>query len=222
MLKAMRHHAKYFYVLFFIIILSFVFWGVGTVDKSDPAQIAVEIDKHKITVEEYWRTYDRALSFYKDLYKERFDEEMQKKLKLKETVLNNLIENRVLLVAAAKNGIAVGDEELSEAVKNESAFMKNGTFDNGVYQNRLRLSRLTPEAYESAKREELVVQKTRRLIELSASLPEEDLSKISADEKLLKTIRDSIIGKAKEDAVKAYVEGLKKDMKIKVYQDRIS
>jgi len=222
MLKTMRHHAKYFYVLFFVVILSFIFWGVGTVDKSDQSRVAAEVGKYKITAEEFWRAYDRTFSFYRDLYKEKFDEEMQKKLKLKDNVMNSLIDNRVLLSAAAQNGITVTDEELSEAIKSEAAFMKNGAFDSEVYNNRLKLSRLTPEAYETAKREDLTAEKMRRMIELSVSLPEAELAKISADEQTLKSIRESVIAGARDRAVKAYIDGLKKDMKIKVYSDRIT
>jgi parvulin-like peptidyl-prolyl isomerase len=222
MLKIMRHHAKYFYVLFFIVILSFLFWGVGKVDQTSSGGIVAEVGKEKITQEEYYRTYDNAFRFYKDLYKEKFDEEMQKKLKLKESVMNSLIDSRVLLTAAAKNGVTVSDEELSDAVKSEAAFMKNGVFDVEVYKNRLNLSRLTPEAYESAKRDDLIIEKMRRLIELSVNLPEADLSKISADEQTLKSIKDSMMAGAKDKAVKAYIEGLKKDMKIKIYNDRLS
>ena len=60
-----------------------------------------------VTGEEYWRAYERAVSFYREIYKERFDEETQKKLKLKENILNSLIETRVLLIAAKNNGITV-------------------------------------------------------------------------------------------------------------------
>ncbi len=112
MLKMMRHHAKYFYVLFFIVILSFIFWGVGTVDKTSSGGIVAEVGKQKITQEDYYRAYDNAFKFYKDLYKEKFDEEMQKQLNLKNSVLDSLIGNRVLLLAAAENGIKVSDEEL--------------------------------------------------------------------------------------------------------------
>ena len=224
MLKAMRHHAKYFYVLFFIVILSFIFWGVGTVDKSDRGNIVAEVGKYKITGEEYYRTYDRMFNFYRDMYKEKFDEEMQKKLKLKEGVLNSLVDNRVLLVAAKENDITVTDDELNEAIKNEPAFMKNGSFDSEVYQNRLRLMRLTPETYENAKREELILTKMRRLVELSASVPTGDeLAKISAsDDQSTKELQDAVIGNAKAAALRAYIEGMKKGMKIKVYTDRIS
>ncbi len=57
----------------------------------------------------------------------------------------------------------------NDAITNEPAFMKNGVFDNQIYQNTLRLSRMTPEVYESMKRQELVIARMTRLIELSAA-----------------------------------------------------
>lgn len=224
MLKMMRHHAKYFYVLFFIVILSFVFWGVGTVDKSDRSNIVAEVGKYKITGEEYWRTYDRMFNFYRDMYKDKFDQEMQKKLNLKEGVLYSLVDNRVLLIAAKENDITVTDDELNEAIKNEPAFMKSGSFDSEVYQNRLRLMRLTPEAYEAAKRQELTLAKMRRLVELSASIPSSDeLAKISGtDDQAAKALQQAMVENAKATALRAYVEGVKRGLKIKLYTDRIS
>jgi len=222
MLKLMRHHAKYFYVLFFIVILSFLFWGVGTVDKTSSGGIVAEVGKYKITQEEYFRAYDNAFKFYKDLYKEKFDEELQKKLKLKDTVLDSLIGNRVLLLAAADNGIKVSDEELNQAIMNEPAFLKNGAFDKQVYENTLRLSRLTPEVYESMKRQELIITRMTRLIELSAAPPVIDLTNVSADEQTLKALKDAMLNDAKDKAVKAYIGGYKKTLKIKEYRQLIS
>jgi peptidyl-prolyl cis-trans isomerase D len=222
MLKSMRHHAKYFYVLFFIVILSFIFWGVGTVDKTEKGSIAAEVDNLKISSEEYWRAYDRTFGFYKEIYKEKFDEEMQKKLNLKENVLNSLVESKVLLLAARKEGISVSDDELSEAIRNEPAFIKNGAFDRDVYQNRLRLNRLTPETYESSKRQEMTINRMRRVIELGAVVPETDLAKLSGDEQTIKQIRDAMVSSAREKALKSYIEGLKKGMKIKINKDVLS
>lgn len=219
MLKIMRHNAKYFYVLFFIVILSFIFWGVGSVDKTEKGSVVAEVGHLKISSEEYWRAYDRTFGFYKEVYKDKFDEEMQKKLNLKENVLNSLVENKVLLLAAKKDGISISDDELNEAIRNEPAFMKNGAFDRDVYINRLRLNRLTPETYESAKRQEMTISRIRRIIELGAALPEADLAKLSGDEQTVKQIREAMVSSAKEKAVKSYVEGLKKGMKIKINKD---
>lgn len=222
MLKQMRHHAKYFYVLFFIVILTFIFWGVGTVDKTDERAIIAEVGPAKITTDEYWRAYDRVYKFYRDLYKEKFDEEMQKKLKLKESVLNSLVENQILLAAAKAQGVSVSDEELNDSIKNEPAFMKNGAFDMEIYQNRLKLMRITPELFETSKRQELTIEKMRRLIELAAVVPGVDLAQLAGDDKQAKTLADALQSSAKAQAVKAYIEGLKKGMAIKVYSDRLS
>jgi peptidyl-prolyl cis-trans isomerase D len=222
MLKMMRHHAKYFYVLFFIVILSFIFWGVGTVDKTSSGGIVAEVGKYKITQEEYYRAYDNAFKFYKDLYKEKFDEETQKKLNLKDKVLDSLISSRVLLLAAVENGIKVSDEELNDAITREAAFMKNGVFDNQVYQNTLRLSRISPEAYEAMKREELTVTRMSRLIELSVDPAVVDLGNVSADDQTIKALKDAMQNDTKDKAVKAYIDGYKKSLKIKEYRQLIS
>lgn len=221
MLKLMRHHAKYFYVLFFIVILSFIFWGVGTLDQND-ARLVAEVGRYKITSDEYGRAFERARQFYRELYQEKFDEQMQKELNLSEKILESLIESKVLLIAAKEQGITVSDQELTQAISVEPAFMKDGVFDSEIYLNRLRLSRLTPEGYESMKRQELVIEKIRRLIELSVDAAVPDLGTVSADEQTLKAIKDAMTNEAKEKAVKSYVGAFKKGIKIKVNRDMLS
>lgn len=224
MLKALRQHARYFYVLFFIVILTFIFWGVGTVDKTSGVEIVAEVGKYKITTEEYWRTYDRIYRFYREIYKEKFDEEMEKKLNLKENVLNSMINERVLLTAAKKAGIHVTDQELQEAIASEPAFMKNGVFDKEVYLNRLRLSRITPEEFERSQRQELILTKMRRLVELSVDIHEDVDLQRSGDPlnaQASEMIRQAQLNDLKEKALNSYIEGLKRDIKIKINKDLI-
>ncbi len=220
MLKIMRQHAKYFYVLFFIVILSFIFWGVGTVDKGN-SSIVAEVGKYKITTQQYDRAYYRVFSYYRDIYQDQFDEEMQEKLKLRENVLASLISNKLLLITAEKSGITVSDDELNEAITNDPLFMNNGVFDKDIYENKLRLLRISPEGYESIKREELKILKIRRMIELSVTLPEDEFANISVDDQTMQTLKDAILNNEKEKALKAFVEGAKKNTKIKVYEDLI-
>ena len=218
MLKVMRKHAKYFYVLFFIVILSFIFWGVGTVDKTDGIKTAAEVGKYKISEEDYWKTYDRTYRFYRELYKDAFNEEMEKKLNLKESVLASMVNERVLLIAAGEAGIKVSDEELQDAISHEPAFMNNGVFDRDLYLNRLRLNRLTPEEFENAQRQELAVTRMKQLIELSVDPTEigPPAGQTSGDEQAAKMISQAALRDKKEKAVSSYIEGLKKSIKIKI------
>jgi hypothetical protein len=224
MLKALRKHAKYFYVLFFIVILTFIFWGVGTVDRTDEREFIAEVGKYKISAEEYWRTYDNAYRFYREIYKDRFDGEMEKELNLKENVLESMINEKVLLIAAKEIGLSVSDEELQESISREPAFTRNGVFSEEIYLNRLRLSRITPETYERAKRQELILMKMSRLVELSVDVSDIDfkLPQNTENEQMIEMLGQVMLNNLKEKAVKSYVEGLKKQIKMKVNQELIS
>ena len=223
MLMSMRKHAKYFYVLFFIIILSFIFWGVGTVDKTGGAEIVAEVGNYKITAQEYWRTYDNVYRFYRNVYKDSFDEEMEQELNLKESVLNSMINERIIFLLAKDLNITVSDDELQDAITHDQTFMKNGVFDKDIYLNRLRLMRTTPEAYEESKRQELLITKIRNIIELSVDTSDIALS-LPQDMKnaeLTNMLSRNMINERKEKTLGAYIEGLKKEFKININQDVI-
>lgn len=221
MLQFMRKHAKFFYVFFFLIIISFIFFYVGPIDKSTMVPVA-EIGKEKITIEEYWKTYERARDFYRDIYKEKFDEELEKKLKLREKVLDSLIEEKVLLLTAKDLGIKVKDEELEEAITHEQAFTRNGIFDREIYLRTLQLNRITPELFENAKRQELTLIKMKRLIGESVDLTDSEIKQITGDEQTIMALRQAVLLDKREKAIKSYVDGLKKQMKIKINAQLIS
>lgn len=217
MLKAMRKHAKFFYILFFIVILSFIFWGVGTVDKSTSVPIA-EVGKEKISVEEYWTSYDRAREFYRNISKGSFTEEMEKNLNLKQRVLDSMIDDLVLMTEAKKAGIRVSDTELEEAIVNDPSFMRDGHFNKDVYIRTLQLNRMTPDHFEFLKRRELELNKMRRLIGESVDVLDVDIPQIPGNEQAMNSMRQSVLNEMKDRAVKSYIEGLRKQVKIKINQ----
>ncbi|MDI6728536.1 MAG: SurA N-terminal domain-containing protein [Thermodesulfovibrionales bacterium] len=221
MLKTMRKHAKFFYFLFFIVILSFIFWGVGTLDKPTAVSVA-EIGKEKITVEEYWRAYENVRQQLREIYKEKFNEEMEKSLKLKETVLNNLIDEKVLLISAAELGVKVTDKELQDAIVNDPRFMRDGIFRKDVYFRTLDLNRLTPEMFENSMRQQLTLIKMRRFIASSVDINPLDLKGIDGDEKKVNEARQAILADKRNAAIKSYVDSVKQRMKFKVNMDLIS
>ncbi len=224
MLKVMRKHAKYFYVLFFIVILSFLFWGIGTVDKNDGGEILAEVGKYKITTQEYWKNYENIYRFYREIYREKFDEDMEKKMNLREKVLDSMIDEKVLFTAAKQAGVSVSNNELHEAITHEPAFMRDGIFDNNIYLNRLRLNRITVEEYEKAKQQELVLMKMKLLIESSVDVPDisTELKQLPSDENAMKMLSDTLLNQRKEMAVRSYIEGFKKKIKIKINTKLIS
>ncbi|MBI4653946.1 MAG: SurA N-terminal domain-containing protein [Nitrospirae bacterium] len=186
MLKLMRSH-KFFTVFLLsavtiMIIITFVFWGIGP--KENPSAIVVaQVKNKKIAQQEYWRVHDNAERYYREIFK---NEEDIKRLNLKEKVINDLIDREVLMIAAEDIGIRVTDKELQEAIVSNPLFHRNGVFSRDVYLRALKLNRVIPKEYESALKNEMVLNKMHRLI-----------------------------GESGLD-IKAYIEGLKQQMKITV------
>jgi hypothetical protein len=221
MLQSMRKHARYFYVLFFIVIITFIFWGVGTKDKAT-TETVVEIGKEKITVEEFWRAYERTRDTYRELYKDQPFDEIEKKLNLKQMVLNGLLEERVLLVSARELGLTASDEDLQQAIINDPRFRRDGVFKKDIYLRTLTMNRLTPDMYEGMLRDQLAVDKMRRLIISSVDINEIDLAGTQADPTKAAMIKQMALYNKRNAALRSFVEGAKARMNFKINKDIIS
>jgi len=219
MLHGMRKHARYFYVLFVIVILSFIFWGVGPLDKPTELSVA-EIGKEKVTIEEYWRTYENARSMYRQIFRDQFNEELEKKLNLKEAVLESIINERVMLAAAADMGIAVSDLEVQDAILSNPQFKRDGVFKKEVYFRTLELNRMTPEQFERSTRQQMAVSKLKSIIWASVDgIPSE--VNAGGDAKKAQELNRSLSAK-RDLALKSFIEAAKASMQIKVNRERIS
>lgn len=216
MLKSMRKHARYFYVLFVLVILSFIFWGVGGVDNDTSTVPVATIGEHeKISLQEYWRSYERVLDLYREIYKEKLDPE---KMNLKEQVLDSLLEERLLYLAARDAGITASDDELQAAITSNPVFMRDGEFSRRIYLRSLELNRITPAQYEASKRRELMVEKMKKLVRESVDLSPAELQKAKGDD----NIRSVLLDSKRQAALDSFVEGLKARMEVKVNYELIS
>ncbi|NTU43729.1 MAG: hypothetical protein HGA78_11925 [Nitrospirales bacterium] len=219
MLQSMRKHARYFYVLFFIIILTFVFWGVGTLDKPQTVSVA-EIGKEKISVEEYWRAYEQRRREYKEKFKEAFDDAMDKKLK--EEVLNDYINEKVLLIAAEEMGVVVADKELQDVIMNDPQFQRNGIFSFDVYKRTMELRRMTTDQFEISIRQVLTLQKMGRLIGSAVDVNPLDRGGVAGDEEAINAAMEKALNAKKDEAVKSFINSTRQRMNIKINREAIS
>ncbi|MEO5357068.1 MAG: SurA N-terminal domain-containing protein [Nitrospirae bacterium YQR-1] len=222
MIKFMHKHAKFFYVFFFLIIISFIFFYVGPIDKSSSVAL-IEIGNKKIYSEEYWRVYDNIRNYYSSVLKEKFNSEMEKTLNLKKIALDAIVEHEFMLEAARMLGISVSDGELSQGILNDPTFSRDGAFRQDIYMRYIELNRMTPAYFEAKKREDIIVSKVRALIELSAGKLEEPSIDIKSEDKakLLEQIFANMDRERKAKLVKSYIDGLKKVVHFKVREDLI-
>lgn len=221
MLRSMRQHAKYFYVLFFIIIITFVFWGVGTNDK-DQLRVVAEIGSDRITSNEFWLAHRNMLDSYREMYKGKSLDEIEQQVNIKQKVLNSLIDEKVLLLSAKELDIVVSNEELQEAIVRNPNFIRDGVFRKDIYLRTLANNRLTPEAYENMLRKQLTMQRMYTMIIMGVDVTEADFAGIKADAAREGVMRQMVLYGKRHAAVQSYIEAAKERFKVKVHMDVIS
>jgi len=227
MLQFMLKHAKFFYIFLFLVIISFIGFYVGPLEQKED-QAIIEMDGKKVMLVDYWRTYENVRNNYRNAYKEKFDAEMEKSLNIKKLVLDNMLKNEMLLVAAKRMDVTVSDDELNRAITSDPAFIRDGVFTKEVYFKVLEIYGIKPGRYENMRHDDLVIQKTRRLIELAAAedfddkMPLDILGKDDKNKQLMENLRRAIQEGKKERLVDSYIETLKHLINLKVHDDLIS
>lgn len=164
MLKFMRKYATGYLVkaLFGIIILVFIFWGVGSFRGG--GKVIAEVGPHKISYEEYQEAYKNVFNSYRLMYKDKLDDNLLKELKIKEKVMDEIINKHLLLLKAKDMGIKVSDVEFNEYIRNIDAFKRDGVFSEKVYMEILKRSGLDPKKFEESEKAVLAIMKLTSII----------------------------------------------------------
>lgn len=165
MLHLMRKHAGSWMikVVLGVIVVVFVFWGVGSYRSDRENRIAV-VNGQVIALEEYRSTYEQLLDQYRRQFGGALDQQLVKTLGLKRQALDHLINRRLVLQKADELNLQVTDNELADAIQGMEVFQENGRFVPERYQRLLAMNRMTPEVFEESLRRDLLVDKTQQYI----------------------------------------------------------
>ena len=102
--------------------------------------------------------------FYRNLYGDKFDEEMGNEQKLKEMVMNQLLDKYLFLKKAEDMGLKVSGKEFDEFLEGIGAFKRNGAFDRQAYEEFLKRNNMEPKTFEDEQKQAMLIEKTIRII----------------------------------------------------------
>jgi peptidyl-prolyl cis-trans isomerase D len=165
MLRVMRKHATGWLIkaLFLIIIIVFIFWGVGSFTGGEKS--LAQIGPYKVSAREYQQAYTRLLDFYRMIYKEQLDEKMMAQLKLKESAMNQLVDKYLMLMKANEMNVRVSDREFTEHISNMEAFKRDGKFSKAAYMEILKRNGVDPKAFEESEKQSMLVSKVMAIFQ---------------------------------------------------------
>lgn len=161
-------------IAFGIIIVVFVFWGVGGLTGS-PSTVALTVNDRPVTVQEFQRRLalieENLRSRYPDL-----DREQLKQLRLRQQAVQQLVLDAVLEQEAERAGIRVSPFELRQRIESYPFFRNSeGVFDPDLYLRLLEARRDTPGRFEAELRRELLLEKLQRDVTAGAAVSESEV-----------------------------------------------
>jgi hypothetical protein len=175
MLRSMRKNViqvtMWLVIVAFIATIFFV-WGMESAGRGsgrEPTTAAV-VNGERISWPEFQRALQQQVTILRQMYGDRWRDDLIQDLDLSHRILDDLITSRLLLQEAERLGLEVSREELAAAVMENPLFTVDGTFRPERYRQLLQANRVTPERYEEGVRQALLRQKVTTLIQASAKV----------------------------------------------------
>ncbi len=134
-----------------IIILPFVFWGMGDVFRGGNQNVIATIDSKKVSTQEFMN-YLNLLNLNENQIKN------VQKTDLIEKILSEYIGRKVMALEIEESGINISDNSLRDIIKNDKSFFKDNKFSRTEYEKFLLTSNITAPTFE----QNIVEQESRR------------------------------------------------------------
>lgn len=141
-----------------LLILPFLFWGIESYRNMGGEGYVAIVDGEEIPRREYEQALRDHHERMRSMLGANFDSAMLDTFEVKNSVLERLIQQRLLYREATGNGFTVLDSQIVKTIRDVPAFQKDSKFSKQQYEQLLRSQGLTPAVFESRIRQELLLQ----------------------------------------------------------------
>lgn len=176
MLDLLRRKAQspYIQATILIIILVFVFWGVGTNRGVGRTNVAT-VDDIEITYQEYQNAYEQQISQIRKQFGGTIPKGLLEAMDIKRQVINQLIQQALLQQGAMDAGLSVSKDEIRNTIQEMASFRTNGIFDMQRYEQILAGSRLSVTDFEAGVQSDMLNSKIMDHLSRFAHVAEQEL-----------------------------------------------
>jgi len=169
-------------VLIGIIILPFLFWGMGDVFRGGNQNILATIDSEKISTQSFLEYVNRL-----NLNKQQVEE--LNKTNLLDKILSDYIGKKIISLEIESQGINLSNQSLKKIIVTDKTFQKDNKFSRTSYEKFLLESRISASIFEQNISEQ---EKKRQLLTFLSEgivLPEALIKKEFENENQIKLIK---------------------------------
>ena len=156
-------------ILFGLIIIVFVFWGVGSMNGPKDSVVAY-VNEEPILLNDYQQELRRTVDSIRS-QNPNANLEGPEMVQVKSQVLNTMVGNILLLDEARKMGITVSNDEVRKNILDIQAFRdQEGKFNYKVYEFILKQQGQTPTSFELKIQQYLMLKKLQEFVGLAANV----------------------------------------------------
>lgn len=189
LLQKIRDHAKgwFAYTIVGLLTIPFAVWGINYYFEAGGPMDAAVVGGGKITLQEFQRAYQQQRQQLQAMLGGSADPALLEGPRLKQDVLRQLIDERVLDQVVRDHGFRVGDRQLHDALVALPVFQQSGGFNKDLYERLLRNQGYTATMFEESLRQSLTTGQLRDGVVESTLITPTEMEQIVA---LLKQQRD--------------------------------
>ena len=155
MFNFVHENKKVAQIVLALITLPFAFWGIDSYRRSGGGEPLATVNDEKISPQEFDNALRQQQARMRESMGNKFDPAMLDQPEAKNSVLENLIGQRLLMSQARNAGLTVSDEQLAQVITSIESFKKDGKFDKQRYAAALSKQNTSPLAFEARVRQEL-------------------------------------------------------------------
>ena len=221
MLMQIRERATgiFAYIIVILLAIPFAFWGIQEYFGGPADQKVAVVNGEEITK----RLFDSQLQdqrrYLQSILGDSFDTLYSDENKLKQSVLDTLIQNALLGKETENAGYRISNIKLTERIQAVPQFQKAGQFDAATYEQLLASQRRSPVEFENQLRQEESINQYQGSAVYSSFLPAKDKQKYAAlkqqkrdfDYFLIKADTQSV--DVSDDEIRTYYETNKQSFK---------
>ena len=169
-------------ILIGIIILPFVFWGMGDVFSTGNQNIVVTIDSEKVSAQDFAEYVNR-------LNLEEQQRNNLAKTDLLDKILSDYIGKKIIALEIIRQGINLNNQSLKEIIISDEAFKKDNKFSRTQYEKFLLESGINAAVFEKNILEQEKKRQLLTFLSEGVNLPEFLIEKEFTNENQIKTIQ---------------------------------
>jgi peptidyl-prolyl cis-trans isomerase D len=223
MFNFVHNNKKLMQLMLAIIVLPFAFFGIESYfQKGSGGDAVATVGDYKVTQGEFEMALRERQEMLQRMSGGRVDPAMLDSTELRASVVDNLVQQRLLMDRAVRAGLVITDRQVQDIVGNVEAFRENGKFSYARYEELLKGQGMTPVIFEQRMRQDLLVDHVTHPYTASAFVSRAEAALLQRITDQQREISHVVLGadrfmpqvKLDADAAKKYYDGHQDEFRV--------